>query len=137
MMQKPESKPSLRHVALFVKKFSECVHFYTEILGMAIEWQPDEDNIYLTFGADNLALHRMKSDVMWPPEQRLDHMGFMLKAPEDVDAWYTYLQACQVSIKGTPRNHRDGARSFYCLDPDGNGVQIIYHPPICNTLRIE
>jgi hypothetical protein len=29
-----------------------------------------------------------------------------------------------------PRTHRDGARSFYCQDPDGNAVQILYHPPI-------
>ena len=33
-------------------------------------------------------------------------------------------------IKNEPRTHRDGARSFYCLDPDGNVVQMIYHPPI-------
>lgn len=136
-MQKPQSKPSLRHVALLVQNFSECARFYTEILGMTIEWQPDDDNLYLTFGSDNLALHRAKSDITWSPQQRLDHMGFMLKAPEDVDAWYTYLQACQVPIKQAPRNHRDGARSFYCLDPDGNGVQIMYHPPISNTLRVE
>ncbi|HEX7028333.1 MAG TPA: VOC family protein, partial [Gammaproteobacteria bacterium] len=24
----------------------------------------------------------------------------------------------------------DGARSFYIKDPDGNIVQLIYHPPI-------
>jgi hypothetical protein len=29
-----------------------------------------------------------------------------------------------------PRTHRDGARSFYCLDPSGNKVQILFHPPI-------
>jgi hypothetical protein len=29
-----------------------------------------------------------------------------------------------------PRTHRDGARSFYCRDPEGNLVQMIYHPPI-------
>lgn len=134
MLKRPLSQPSLRHVALFVQNFSESLHFYTEILGMVIEWQPDEDNVYLTFGADNLALHRMKSNATWPSQQRLDHMGFMLKAPEDVDAWYTYLQQHQVNLKGSPRNHRDGAKSFYCLDPDGNAIQIIYHPPICHKL---
>ncbi len=29
-----------------------------------------------------------------------------------------------------PRTHRDGARSFYCKEPSGVKVQIIYHPPI-------
>lgn len=133
-MPKPSSNLSLRHVALFVKKFSECIHFYTEILGMSVEWQPDNNNIYLTFGSDNLALHRMAEDFNWPLRQRLDHIGFMLKSPDEVDAWYTYLQNCQVVIKAAPRNHRDGAKSFYCADPDGNNIQMIYHPPVCDKL---
>jgi hypothetical protein len=33
-----------------------------------------------------------------------------------------------VVIKAAPRTHRDGARSFYCLDPDGNTVQFIFLP---------
>ena len=58
----------------------------------------------------------------------------MLKSPEEVDAWYTYLQDHHVTVKTAPQNHRDGARSFYCLDPDGNTIQFIYHPPICSKL---
>lgn len=133
-MPTPPYPLSLRHVALFVRNFPACVHFYTEILGMTIEWQPDEDNVYLTSGKDNLALHRLLTDANWSLPQRLDHIGFILKTPDAVDAWYTYLNDQGVEIKATPRNHRDGARSFYCLDPDGNGVQIIHHPPLQNTL---
>ena len=29
-----------------------------------------------------------------------------------------------------PRTHRDGARSFYLEDPEGNRIQIIHHPPL-------
>ena len=32
--------------------------FYTDLLGFAVEWEPDPDNIYLSSGIDNLALHR-------------------------------------------------------------------------------
>ena len=28
------------------------------LLGFAVEWEPDPDNVYLTSGCDNLALHR-------------------------------------------------------------------------------
>jgi len=28
---------------------------------------------------------------------------------------------------------RDGARSFYCNDPEENTVQLIFHPPIVAT----
>ena len=32
-------------------------------MGMQVEWRPDPDNVYLTSGNDNLALHRVeKSD---------------------------------------------------------------------------
>lgn len=134
MTSKPQSALSLRHVALCIKNFSECVHFYTEILGMEIEWHPDDDNIYLTFGSDNLALHRIHADSPWSSPQHLDHIGFILKTPNEVDAWYNFLQTHQVPVKTAPQTHRDGARSFYCLDPDGNTIQMIYHPPIAGNL---
>jgi catechol 2,3-dioxygenase-like lactoylglutathione lyase family enzyme len=102
--------------------------FYVELLGLEVEWRPDPDNIYLTSGCDNLALH--KAQYLGAAGQRLDHIGFILRTPEDVDAWCEYLRAQEVPIVQTPRTHRDGARSFYCRDPEGNLVQMIYHPPI-------
>ena len=118
----------MRHVALFVQDLAACERFYVELLGMTVEWRPDPDNVYLSSGNDNLALHRAPGPVSGP--QRLDHIGFILEHPEDVDAWYAFLQAHDVPMKTAPRTHRDGARSFYCLDPDGTTVQMIYHPPI-------
>jgi len=129
---KPVPKPTsgLRHVAIFVKKFSECQKFYTELLGMKIEWQPDDDNVYLCSGNDNLALHRAPEGFDPSGHQRLDHIGFIINEPEQVDVWYEFLEEHQVKIKTKARDHRDGARSFYCEDPDGNSVQMIYHPPL-------
>ena len=48
----------LRHLALNVRRMEEMKRFYIDLLGFAIEWEPDPDNIYLSSGADNLALHR-------------------------------------------------------------------------------
>src|SRR5690242_1413085 len=116
---KPHSSLTLCHVALRVNRFSECLAFYTERLGMRITWQPDADNVYLTSGHDNLALHRATTNAAIPETQTLDHMGFSVATPEDVDAWYETLKP-HVTILQVPRTHRDGARSFYCADPDGN-----------------
>lgn len=127
---RPAPTAGLRHIALFVERFDEAVHFYTELLGMRMEWHPDADNIYLTSGNDNLAIHRFKGTAREPAQQRLDHIGFIIDSPEQVDAWHEFLSANNVRILKTPKTHRDGARSFYCLDPDGNAVQMIYHPPI-------
>ena len=104
--------------------------FYTEVLGFAVEWEPDADNVYLTSGADNLALHR------WPgaPEPTaagaLDHLGLVVRREGDVDAWADYLTGRGIALDAPPRTHRDGARSLYLSDPDGNRVQINYQPPI-------
>jgi catechol 2,3-dioxygenase-like lactoylglutathione lyase family enzyme len=131
-MLKPKPTSGLRHVALFVKDFEACVKFYTELLGMKIEWQPDVDNAYLTSGNDNLALHRAPQNFDPLLHQRLDHIGFIINEIDQVDVWYEYLLRHQVAMKTASRTHRDGARSFYCLDPDGNVVQMIYHPPLAN-----
>jgi catechol 2,3-dioxygenase-like lactoylglutathione lyase family enzyme len=128
--QRPAPTAGLRHVALFVAEFDATVHFYTELMGMAVEWQPDPDNVYLCSGCDNLALHRFTGEARDPAQQRLDHIGFIVTTAEAVDAWHDFLAANGVRVLKEPRTHRDGARSFYCLDPDGNVVQIIHHPPI-------
>ena len=127
---RPAPTGGLRHVALFVESFEETVMFYTKLLGMTIEWEPDPDNVYLTSGNDNLALHRFNGGERPPAVQRLDHVGFIIDDIDQVDVWHDFLKAHGVRIKNEPRTHRDGARSFYCLDPDGIVVQMIFHPPI-------
>jgi catechol 2,3-dioxygenase-like lactoylglutathione lyase family enzyme len=97
---------------------------------MQVEWRPDDDNVYRTSGHDNLALHRIANPAGPDDVQRLDHVGFFIATPEQVDDWYDFLVANDVVIVAEPRTHRDGARSFYCRDPEGVVVQIIYHPPI-------
>ncbi|MDX9740328.1 MAG: VOC family protein [Gammaproteobacteria bacterium] len=126
---RPPATAGLRHVALFVREFEATERFYVELLGMTVEWRPDPDNVYLTSGVDNLALHRA-SPASLEGFQRLDHIGFILSCPADVDRWHEYLSARGVPISAPPRTHRDGARSFYCRDPDGTVVQMIYHPPL-------
>ncbi len=129
MDERPPSHLGLRHVALFVAAFEETKRFYIDMLGFDIEWEPDPDNTYLTSGSDNLALHRASAEGA-SRETALDHIGLLVREPDDVDAWARFLEASGVSLAIQPRTHRDGARSFYVDDPDGNRVQVIYHPPI-------
>ncbi len=129
-MKQPAPTCGLRHIALFVTDLEACEQFYVNLLGMRVEWRPDPDNVYLTSGNDNLALHRASADFDTHGAQKLDHIGFIIATPEQVDEWYAYLQHHQVAIRQPPRTHRDGARSFYCYDPAQTVVQMIYHPPI-------
>ncbi len=110
--------------------------FYVDVLGFAVEWEPDGDNVYLTSGADNLALHRAPAAGGVPQRATggaLDHFGLVVRRQDDVDAWAEYLVGRGVVLDAPPRTHRDGARSLYLSDPDGNRVQIIHHPPISDA----
>ena len=126
--ERPPAHGGMRHVALFTTDLNASLFFYRDLLGMAVEWQPDDDNVYLCSGNDNVALHRATEAPA--ASQRLDHIGFILSTPELVDRWHDFLVANGVAIAQAPKTHRDGARSFYCHDPVGTLVQLIYHPPI-------
>ncbi|MCU7808876.1 MAG: VOC family protein, partial [Candidatus Thiodiazotropha sp. (ex Semelilucina semeliformis)] len=129
-MKRPDTHLGLRHVALNVRDLPASERFYVELLGLRVEWRPDPDNLYLTSGPDNLALHKAPAGELDEVGQRLDHVGFFLATAELVDEWYEFLSSMGVQMRNAPRTHRDGARSFYCYDPDGTVVQIIYHPPV-------
>jgi len=127
----PPSLEGLRHIALYVRDIERSLAFYRDVIGMSLEWRPDPDNVYLTSGSDNLALHRRQGGTDSPGDsQVLDHIGFLVRRPSDVDEWARYLEECGVTLSQTPKTHRDGARSIYFDDPDGIRIQVIYHPPI-------
>jgi len=126
MLQRPSHR-GLRHLALGVRDLDAMKRFYVDLLGFGVEWEPDADNIYLSSGIDNLALHRSPGATAGGV---LDHFGLIVRSPADVDAWAAFLESRGVTIDAQPRTHRDGARSCYFKDPEGNSIQIIHHPPI-------
>ena len=91
-MKRPGLTDGMRHVALFVEQFSECEQFYTDLLGMEVEWRPDEDNVYLTSGRDNLALHRAvdrhgaQRNQPLPALVLVDQPGWQRAAPDVYDS---------------------------------------------------
>jgi catechol 2,3-dioxygenase-like lactoylglutathione lyase family enzyme len=132
-MERP-THAGLRHLALNVRDLPAMKRFYVELLGFVVEWEPDPDNVYLSSGLDNLALHRspaLTTDRSASASAgALDHLGLIVRTPADVDRWATFLEGSGVPMSAKPKTHRDGARSCYFKDPDGNSVQIIHHPPI-------
>jgi len=122
----------LRHVALNVRNVRRSLDFYSNVLGLKLEWMPDEQNAYLTSDQDNLALHQLPAGSEPGPIQTVHHIGFVVRRPDDVDEWAQRVRAHGITLAAEPKTHRDGARSFYFHDPDGLLIQLIYHPPISN-----
>jgi catechol 2,3-dioxygenase-like lactoylglutathione lyase family enzyme len=120
----------IRHVALYVADLEAAERFWVDVMGYAVEWRPDPDNVYLHGARDNLALHRQEEAKDGAGESRLDHIGIAVAAPGDVDAWAAYLTSQNVALKTQPKTHRDGSRSIYFHAPEGLLVQIIHHPPM-------
>ena len=137
-MSRPGLGFGMRHVALFVRDLAACEHFYVDLLGMEVEWRPDDRNVYLTSGGDNVALHQAEPGMQRDETtQRIDHIGFFLDSAEAVDHLFSWLHSQQVRIRSEPLDHRDGARSFYCYDPDGTLVQMIHHPEVSQWEQLK
>ena len=66
--------------------------FYVDLLGFAVEWEPDPDNVYLSSGIDNLALHARRRRDGRPVASPLDHLGLIVRAADDVDRWAAFLE---------------------------------------------
>ncbi|MEW6325263.1 MAG: VOC family protein [Nitrospirota bacterium] len=124
----------LRHLALRVTDMAASRAFYEGLFGMKVVWEPDPKNVYLSSGADNLALHQIEpadqADFRPGRGQLLDHLGFIVSSPADVEQWHDYLRQAGAPILKPPTRHRDGSVSCYVADPDGNSIQFLYEPTL-------
>lgn len=124
----------LRHLALKVTDLARSRKFYEELFGMKVVWEPDPENVYLSSGPDNLALHQIPAaDVARyrsAKDQLLDHLGFIMDSTASVDRLLKQAERFGATIVTPAKQHRDGSYSFYMTDPDGNVVQVLYEPVI-------
>ncbi len=119
----------MRHIALKVRDVARSKSFYREILGMDVVWEPDPDNVYLSSGCDNLAIHGVAANfAMDAEEKQLDHIGFLVESIQRVKELEREFMTKGVRIVHPFKAHRDGSASFYCADPDGIVIQMLYEP---------
>ncbi|HEX9265622.1 MAG TPA: VOC family protein [Candidatus Binatia bacterium] len=121
----------MRHIALKVKDVARSKNFYQEILGMDVVWEPDPQNVYLSSGCDNIAIHGVSANFTSDAEERqLDHLGFVVESIARVKELEQEFVAKGVRIVHPFKIHRDGSASFYCTDPDGIVIQMLYEPQL-------
>lgn len=119
----------MRHIALKIRNMAASRHFYQNILGMEVVWEPDPQNVYLSSGCDNIALHEVPQRFGAISEERqLDHFGFIVESVERVMELEQLFRLQGVKIVHPFKVHRDGSASFYCADPDGIIIQMLHEP---------
>ena len=121
----------MRHIALKVGDATRAKKFYQDILGMDVVWEPDPKNVYLSSGTDNLAIHEISAPLeSSAAERQLDHFGFIVDSVERVKELEAEFISRGVKIVQPFKLHRDGSASFYCADPDGIVIQLLYEPTL-------
>ena len=124
----------MRHIALNVRDVARSTAFYKEIFGMEVVWEPDPQNVYLSSGVDNIALHEIPvGKAPMSDTQQLDHMGFIVDAIERVKELELEFRLKQVEIIKPFKIHRDGSASFYLKEPDGVIIQMLYEPHLSES----
>ena len=73
----------MRHVALNVIDLELVERFYVDLLGFAVEWRPDPENVYLCSGVDNLALHVVADTGS--KAQTLAHTGIIVDQLDQIN----------------------------------------------------
>ncbi|HSF57888.1 MAG TPA: VOC family protein [Candidatus Binatia bacterium] len=121
----------MRHIALKVKDAAQAKEFYCRLFGMEVVWEPDPQNIYLSSGWDNIAIHEVPKEFsQGAAEKQLDHLGFVVESIGRVKELEQEFISQGVKIVHPFKIHRDGSASFYCADPDGIVIQLLYEPTL-------
>ena len=121
----------MRHIALKVRDIAKAKSFYQTMLGMDVVWEPDPQNVYLSSGYDNIALHQVTPGfASVAAEPHLDHFGFIVESIERVKELEQQFRSAGVTIVHPFKIHRDGSASFYCADPDEIVIQMLYEPQL-------
>jgi catechol 2,3-dioxygenase-like lactoylglutathione lyase family enzyme len=115
------------HLALNSGDLARAEKFYAGLFGLKVSRRTDRE-LFLRCGADYLTIRELparKEGYLPTPEDEtgLDHLGLAV-APEEFDAALAEVKAAGVRVTRGPISHNGGGRSFYCLDPDGNRVEV-------------
>ncbi len=111
----------LGHVAIRVHDVNRAKIFYMG-LGMKLIWDaPDWCYLESGPGNDGLALLGPGYKAAGP------HFAFHFTDKREIEQLHAQLLATGVQV-GALHDHRDGTSSFYLRDPEGNWLEMLYHP---------
>lgn len=124
MMFKPTG---LNHITIRVNRIEASKEFYGEILGFKLlRTMGQSMAVYDVGNGDTLVI--VEAETSYDPSSRdfrVDHFGFYLESPEQVDELAEYFRSKEVTIISGPANRKKG-RFLFVSDPDGNMLEFFY-----------
>ncbi len=114
----------INHITLRVNDIDRSQHFYGKVLGFRLEKKMGRSMVVYRIGDDSLVI--VEAETSYDRESRdyrVDHFGFYVDSPQEVDAMTDYLKENEVTILSGPANRKTG-RFVFISDPDGNMIEI-------------
>lgn len=114
----------LNHITLRVNNIEKAEEFYGEVLGFEVEKKMGRSMTVYRIGKDSLVLVEAETEYeRASKDYRVDHFGFFVDSPEEVDQLAEYFKEQEVTILSGPSNRKTG-RFVFISDPDGNMIEI-------------
>ncbi|HUK95528.1 MAG TPA: VOC family protein [Gaiellaceae bacterium] len=128
----------IHHVALAVSDVERSLAFYLAILGpLGLEehgrwptYRGTEELILLEYGGQCLDLRPADGGAHRHYDVGIEHLGFEVERPEEVDEAYERCLGVEAAIQSPPEFHyvEDGEDyyAFFAFDPDGIRFEVFY-----------
>ncbi len=118
-------KPSgINHITLRVNDIDRAEAFYGGLLGFELERKMGRSMAVYRIGEDSIVL--VEAETSYNKESRdyrVDHFGFVVDTPEQVNEMAAFLRENEVTVISGPANRKNG-RFLFISDPDGNMIEI-------------
>lgn len=121
-------KPSgINHITIRVNDIKRAEEFYGDLLGFELVRKMGQSMaVYRVGDEDTLVL--VEAETSYDPssrDYRVDHFGFYLDSPDEVDELATFFRENEVTVLSGPSNRKRG-RFVFISDPDGNMIEFFY-----------